>query len=112
MKNRKSLVQHALSGSFLVLLLLLHTFASAGPLGTAFTYQGRLSDGGSLASGSYDLKFSLYDADLGGTLVGTPTSITLAPVMVSNGLFTVTLDFGSATFSGEARWLETVVRVV
>jgi hypothetical protein len=110
MKNRKCLVQQALSGSLLALLALLHPFASAGPLGTAFTYQGRLSDGGSLATGSYDLKFYLYDANLGGNLVGTPTSITLAPVPVSNGLFTVTLDFGSATFGGEARWLEIAVR--
>jgi hypothetical protein len=110
MKNRKCLVQHALSGLFLVLLALLHPCAFAAPLGTAFTYQGRLSDGGSLATGSYDLKFSLYDANLVGNLVGTPTSITLAPVLVSNGLFTVTLNFGSATFSGEARWLEIAVR--
>jgi hypothetical protein len=35
--------------------------------------------------------------------------VTIAPVIVSNGNFTVLLDFG-AVFSGEARWLEIGVR--
>jgi hypothetical protein len=109
MKNRKSLVQNLLA-VLLTLLALLRLSALAAPLGNAFTYQGRLTDGGSLVTGSYDLKFSLYDASVGGTLAGTPTSITLAPVLVTNGLFTVTLDFGNTTFSGEARWLEIAVR--
>ena len=30
--------------------------------GTAFTYQGRLIDGGSPANGSYDLRFAVYDS--------------------------------------------------
>jgi hypothetical protein len=34
----------------------------AAPSGTAFTYQGKLTEGGNVATGSYDLKFSLYDA--------------------------------------------------
>lgn len=38
------------------------------PDGTAFTYQGRLMDGGSPANGSYDLEFRLYDDT--GTLLG------------------------------------------
>ncbi len=29
--------------------------------GTAFTYQGRLQDGANAASGTYDLKFTLFD---------------------------------------------------
>jgi hypothetical protein len=82
----------------------------ATPLGTSFTYQGRLTDGAIPANGNYDLKFSLYDANVGGLLVGTPTSITLAPVLVTNGLFTVSLDFGGAAFGGDARWLEIAVR--
>ena len=32
-------------------------------LGTAFTYQGRLMDGEVAAEGTYDLRFTLYDAD-------------------------------------------------
>ncbi len=80
----------------------------AAPLGTAFTYQGRLNDGGSLATGNYDLLFTLTDALTNGNPVGT--SLTNASVAVSNGLFTVTLDFGSAAFDGSARWIEVGVR--
>lgn len=76
--------------------------------GTAFSYQGRLNDGGNPASGNYDLQFSLRDAASGGNQVG-PT-LTNAPVLVSNGVFTVTLDFGAGIFNGSARWLEVGVR--
>src|SRR5205807_7903452 len=70
--------------------------------------QGRLSDGGAPAGGNYDLKFTLYDGLTGGSLVGTP--LTNVPVAVSNGLFTVTLDFGAGLFDGSPRWLEIGVR--
>ena len=79
----------------------------APPIGTAFTYQGRLNDGGNAATGSYDLRFTIYDAAAGGNAVGWP--ITNSPVGVTNGLFATTLDFG-AVFDGTARWLELAVR--
>jgi len=75
---------------------------------TAFTYQGQLSDGGSPASGSYDLQFNIYDSADGTTLVGGP--VTHSPTVVSNGLFTVTLDFGPGVFDGSERWLGIGVR--
>ena len=34
----------------------------AGPLGTGFTYQGRLDVGTNAANGSFDLAFTLCDA--------------------------------------------------
>ena len=37
------------------------------PMGTAFTYQGRLTDGGDLANGTYNFIFALYDVGVGGT---------------------------------------------
>ena len=37
-------------------------------MGTAFTYQGRLTDGGSPADGEYDFRFRLYDAASGDRL--------------------------------------------
>ena len=77
------------------------------PLGTAFTYQGRLNDGGSPANGVYDLQFILFDALLGGSPVG-PT-LAQDDVAVTEGLFTVALDFG-ALFPGEQRFLEVGVR--
>ena len=77
--------------------------------GTAITYQGRLNSGGSPAAGSYDLAFKVYDTEAtAGTLLAGPT--TNAAVAVSNGLFTVTLDFGAGLFTGNARWLEIAVR--
>src|SRR5262249_45150928 len=82
----------------------------AAPMGTAFTYHGRLTDGGGPATGNYDLNFSLSDSASRRALVGTPPTITLAPVAVSNGLFTVALDFGGLTFAGDGRWLEITVR--
>ena len=76
--------------------------------GTAFTYQGRLNDNGNPASGTYDLQFTLRDALTAGNVIGS--SLTNSTVAVSNGLFTVTVDFGGGVFSGAARWLEIGVR--
>jgi hypothetical protein len=75
---------------------------------SAFTYQGRLSDGGGAASGIYDLRFTIYDEMTGGNVAADP--ITRAATSVSNGLFTATLDFGSGVFDGTSRWLEVSVR--
>ncbi len=75
--------------------------------GTAFTYQGRLNDGALAATGVYDLRFAVYATETGGAAVGGPT--TNAAVSITNGLFTVPLDFGPA-FTGAPRWLEIGVR--
>ncbi len=100
-------------------------------LGNGFSYQGRLTDGGNPANGNYDLRFVLYDSDVGGAQVGN--TITLTNVPVANGLFTVTLDFGSVVtataaaaptgspsptataattnvWDGNNRWIEIAVR--
>jgi Chaperone of endosialidase len=75
--------------------------------GTAFTYQGQLQNNGSPANGNYDLTFALFDAaSSGGQQGNTLTNLATA---TSNGLFTVTLDFGNQ-FPGAARWLEIGVR--
>jgi hypothetical protein len=94
-------------GLFLFILLMF-TPASLLAQTAAFTYQGRLVDGGQSANGSYDMQFRLGDAATSGNYVAGP--ITNAPVLVSNGLFTVTLDFGASVFDGSARWLEIGVR--
>lgn len=77
-------------------------------VGTAFTYQGQLSDGGSPANGSYDLNFRLLDSGSGGSQVGT--RIERKNRTIQDGLFTEVLDFGSGVFNGDARWLEVGVR--
>src|SRR5258708_21503177 len=75
--------------------------------GTAFTYQGRLNAGGNPANGNYDLSFSLFAVSSGGSASAGP--VTNAATSVSNGLFTVVLDFGNQ-FPGADRWLEIGVR--
>src|ERR1041384_6517220 len=72
------------------------------------TYQGRLSSGASVASGSYDLLFSLYATNSGGSPIAGP--LTNPTVAVNGGLFTVDLNFGGGAFSGGDRWMEIGVR--
>jgi hypothetical protein len=82
---------------------------SAAPLGTAFTYQGRLADGANAATGLYDFSFSVWDSvGPAGTQIGA--TLTLAAVPVTNGTFTTTLDFGAGVFDGNARWLTVSVK--
>jgi hypothetical protein len=81
---------------------------SAAPVGTGFTYQGRLEDNGALANGAYDIQFSLYDASAAGVQIGS--TLTLNDVLVNKGLFSVELDFGAGAFGSGARWLLIAVR--
>jgi len=76
--------------------------------GTAFTYQGQLTSGGSPANGNYDFTFALFNTNntSGGQVGGTITQTNLG---VTNGLFSTTLDFG-AVFAGDATWLAIEVR--
>lgn len=98
--------------SFILLVVLLgaglHSLAQDPTPGTAFTYQGQLSSAGNPATGSYDLRAILYDADVGGAQVG-PILTNLA-VSVTGGFFTTSLDFGPGRFTGSSRWLELAVR--
>ena len=72
--------------------------------GTAFTYQGRLQNNGSPASGTYNLTFALFNTNISGVAIAGP--VTNTAVNVSNGLFTVLIDFGSGAFTGASNWLE------
>jgi hypothetical protein len=75
---------------------------------TAFTYQGKLSQGGTPANGNYDLQFTLFTAPAGGAQLGA--TLTYNPVTATAGVFSVALDFGASVFDGAARWLEIGVR--
>src|SRR6185503_649914 len=78
--------------ALLFLLAAIGSQAALTPFGTEFTYQGRLTDGSAGASGRYDLRFALHDAASGGTPIVTVTNVN---VVVSNGLFTTPVNFGS-----------------
>ena len=75
---------------------------------SAFTYQGQLRSNNAPANGNFDLQFSVFAAASGGSALTTP--ISNPTVEVSNGVFTVLLDFGVGAFSGADRWLEIGVR--
>ncbi len=94
--------------ALLLLATLNFQLSTAFAQGTAFTYQGRLNDVSNPANGNYDLRFAVYNAAAVGSVAGGP--VTNAATAVTNGLFTVTLDFGSGVFDGSARWLEIAVR--
>lgn len=88
-----------------------NTIVAASTPGAAtpdsISYQGRLSDGGSPASGSYDFQFTLKDAASAGNSVGEAIKQTLT---VQNGVFSASLAWGPTVFTGAARWIEVRVR--
>lgn len=81
--------------------------ASLHAQGTAFTYQGRLDSAGTPVTGLYDFQFNLHSVASGGSALTGAISLNAQPV--TNGLFTVTLDFGNQ-FPGAPRWLAMSVR--
>jgi hypothetical protein len=108
---RQQILLNKSSRKFLLIvaLLLLTATSVVRAQTTRFTYQGRLSDGGTPASGSYDLQFALFDRAGGGTQIGSTQMA--ANVSVSAGVFTIQLDFGAAALSGADRFLEISVRL-
>ena len=79
-------------------------------MGTAFTYQGRLSDTAGPADGLYDFRFKLYDNPDLVFAAQQGAAIDVNDLDVIDGYFTVELDFGSDVFDGSARWLEIAVQ--
>jgi hypothetical protein len=84
--------------------------AVAVPIGTAFTYQGRLMDANEPADGLYDFQFRLFDDPNAGSQQGD--AIDFNDLDVIDGYFTIELDFGSDVFNGGARWLQISVMSV
>lgn len=85
------------------------TISASTLAGSTFTYQGRLTDGGSPATGLYDFRFLLFDAPNNpSNLIGS--SLQKGNIQVTDGLFIVELDFGQEFFDGTALWLEIRVR--
>jgi hypothetical protein len=93
--------------SFVIVLALFAGIHTAAAQGVGFTYQGRLDNAGGPANGTYDLTYKLWTLDSGGTQVGS--TFTVPGTMITNGLFTATLDFGNV-FNGSSYWLELGVR--
>ncbi len=82
--------------------------AANAPLGTSFTYQGHLTANNAIASGPFDLEFSLFDAPTGGAALQTIPILEDVPVV--GGLFSVTLAFDPAHFKGSERYLQVRIK--
>ena len=95
---------------FLTLALAAGLRWAAAQSATAFTFQGQLFNHGAPAlDGAYDFQFTLYDSAIAGVALAPPWSNLNTPV--TNGLFTVLLDYGTNPFTGQERWVETAVAV-
>src|ERR1044071_5524574 len=89
--------------SVATLLLVMTSHETARAQGTAFTYQGKLTDQGAPAVGRYDFTFSLFDDAIAVNYIAD--ALTNPAVQVSGGAFSVVLDFGT-NFDGADRWIE------
>jgi len=58
-------------------------------------------------TGTCQMAFRLFTALSDGALSGSPITTS---VPVSSGLFTISLNFGSGLFKGDARWLDIRVK--
>ena len=75
---------------------------------SSFNYQGKLTETGTAATGTFQFQFKLYDAVAGGSQVGSTLSD--VSVNVVDGNFSASLDFGAAAFNGGDRYLDISVR--
>lgn len=68
----RSFIHKRIAPILLAVVTLVLSTSQAGAQTTEFTYQGKLSESGKPASGTYDFEFLLYDSLSGGTAQGLP----------------------------------------
>lgn len=102
--TKKSILQSIFGGLIFVCLISMTVFAQT----TVFTYQGKLTDSGGAAQSNYQMQFKLYGSAGGSDQIGG--TITNINVAISQGIFTVQLDFGAPAFPGADRFLQIAVR--
>lgn len=97
-----------------IILLVLLRSGPAGithaqtPLGSSFTYQGQLRQSGSPANGTFDFEFRLFDAS--DPQMGTQLATAFeSNVIVTNGLFSLLLNFADELFRGDSLWLQILI---
>ena len=79
----------------------------AATVGSKFSYQGVLKEGGSPVTGSRNMTFRLYSDGTCSTQVGS--DIVESGVPVADGLFSVELVVTQSDFNGQGLWLEVEV---
>jgi len=110
-RNKEKAMKQTLRSACVLAAVLLagnSVIFAQSPVGTTFTYQGQLKESGVPASGEYDFIFRLYNDPVAGAQVGIDLGID--DWLVTDGLFTVELDFGPDVFTGDALWLQVSVR--
>jgi hypothetical protein len=92
-------------GAIAATLVAAAAFRGGGqPVDSTFTYQGQLRNAGALVNGSVDVRFTLWDSDVGGTQIGKTNSFTNYPL--TDGRFALGLNFGNDAFNGDQRWVQ------
>jgi len=87
------------------LLMLLGTGTAWGQVtSSTITYQGQLSLNGQKVNQPCDFEFSLWDAAVVGTQLGT--TILQPALQVEAGVFTTALDFGAENLQADPVWLQ------
>jgi trimeric autotransporter adhesin len=105
MKNRHILTSGLVTA---VLLILITSLSIAHPTlqeatVTAFTYQGQLQEKGFPVNGTCNFIFELWNVESGGT--AALESLSIDDISLTDGIFTVQLNFDLRYFEGDARWL-------
>lgn len=77
---------------------------------TAITYQGELYNNGQPVDGNWDFRFVLYSQSVGGAQLGQIDERT--GVLVSQGIFTTEVDFGTLFSGGADQFVEIAARAV
>ncbi len=96
-------------GALAATLVAAAAFRGAGqPLDSTFTYQGQLRSAGQLVNGNVDVRFTLWDSDVGGTQIGNANSFNNYPL--TDGRFALGLNFGTGAFNGDQRWVQVEFR--
>ena len=93
-----------------ILALFAIATAAHATAGTAFTYQGYLTDAGQPFDGVADIQFRVFAVQSGGTRLGP--ILTFNQLEIIGGYFVADLDFGPGIFDGADRWLMLTVNGV
>lgn len=92
-----------------IILSALSLFATAA-LAQPISYQGRFTDNNQTPVGTYELRFTVFEALSGGAPVGSVLTRSVTMATADQGVFSFQdLNFGSDVFTGPSRWLEIAV---